>query len=172
MDTSHRIYELTDEQIDALNAPPASNPLAPEALATLCEDVARLNGYLKGRADSDAPLRGKGANKDLAGWTTGGTRMTAMDQIAATTAKAYTQLGNDPAERASIVKEFERAITELQQTVADLADRLEPVLAYPSTPNATPGNDPAPPISEARSRLYDLQGTTAHLRSVLDRLEV
>lgn len=38
-----------------------------EAEAKLAEAQARLDGYLKGRVDSDRPKRGPGSNRDLVG---------------------------------------------------------------------------------------------------------
>lgn len=73
-------------------------------------------------------------------------------------------------ERQSIIKEFEWAITDLQKTVEELHVRLVPVTS-PAFPDDTL-SDPLPPSSEARSRLHDLQGTTASLRGLLNRLEV
>jgi anti-sigma factor RsiW len=69
MDKSFNIYELSDEDRAALEAETFKpfNEANEARTAELREDVARLNGYLKGRADSDAPKRGPGANKDLAG---------------------------------------------------------------------------------------------------------
>lgn len=58
------IYELTDEQRKALMGDGYEDKkIDGKRLDTLQEDVARLDGYLKGRADSDAPrIR---ANSDL-----------------------------------------------------------------------------------------------------------
>ncbi len=72
MDPNGHIYELTDaEKLAAFAAVEESveetETISKEQIQQLREDVARMHGYLKGRADSDAPLRGKGANKDLAG---------------------------------------------------------------------------------------------------------
>jgi hypothetical protein len=61
MDKHGYIYEITNEEMEALEAEDEKK------LALMKEDMARLEGYLKGRADSDRPKRGKGANKDLAG---------------------------------------------------------------------------------------------------------
>lgn len=66
------IYKLSDEEQEAALA---SEPLNAAKAAELREDVARLDGYLRGRADSDRPklgdgdgkARGPGSNKDLAG---------------------------------------------------------------------------------------------------------
>lgn len=65
MNSDHRIYELTDAQREFLNS----------TATDATEDVARLGGYLKGRADSDRPklgegdgrARGPGSNSDLVG---------------------------------------------------------------------------------------------------------
>lgn len=65
MDPNGHIYELTEEDKQALLGEPT--PISEEDVAGLKQDVARLEGYLKGRADSDRPKRGKGANKDLVG---------------------------------------------------------------------------------------------------------
>lgn len=65
MDPNGHIYELTEEDRQALLGEPTK--IADEEIAALKEDVARMEGYLKGRADSDRPKRGKGANKDLVG---------------------------------------------------------------------------------------------------------
>ena len=68
MDPHGHIYELTEEEIVAANGQPfTGEPIDPSKLSEIREDMARLDGYLKGRADSDRPKRGKGANKDLAG---------------------------------------------------------------------------------------------------------
>lgn len=72
-------------------------------------------------------------------------------------------------ERTSIVKEFEWAITDLQTVVEELHVRLVPVTR--SEPEAML-SDVIIPSSEARSRLHDLQATTASLRALLNRLEV
>lgn len=61
MDKQGYIYEITDEEMEALEVEDEKK------LALIKEDMARLEGYLKGRADSDRPKRGKGANKDLVG---------------------------------------------------------------------------------------------------------
>lgn len=69
MDPRGNIYELTDAErltLDEIRTG-GTEKIDQEKVAQLREDVARLDGYLKGRADSDAPKRGKGANKDLAG---------------------------------------------------------------------------------------------------------
>lgn len=72
MDPHGHIYALSDEEREALLKPVfgrrgvgrrEERPLSTRRSRT----VARLDGYLRGRADSDAPKRGKGANKDLAG---------------------------------------------------------------------------------------------------------
>jgi hypothetical protein len=68
MDPRGHIYELTDEERESLLRPLPEVPEdEQENAATVREDVARLDGYLKARAEADAPKRGKGANKDLAG---------------------------------------------------------------------------------------------------------
>lgn len=68
MDPRGHIYELSEEEQETL-ANPSPEPTAEERAKfdALREDVARLDGFLRGRAESDAPKRGKGANKDLAG---------------------------------------------------------------------------------------------------------
>lgn len=73
-------------------------------------------------------------------------------------------------ERQSIIKEFEWSITELQEVVEELHIRLVPVTRSESTVDML--GEKIIPTSEARSRLHDLQGTTASLRSLLARLEV
>ena len=80
MNKDHHIYELSEAEIAALNGErhdEAGDGFDDEQIAKLREDVARLDGYLKGRADSDGAKfneglregvkRGKGANKDLVG---------------------------------------------------------------------------------------------------------
>jgi hypothetical protein len=78
MDKEGLIYELTEEQKAYLNSysPTGtetipgneSQPVIAEKILEIHEDVARLEGYLKGRADSDRSRRGgKGNNSDLAG---------------------------------------------------------------------------------------------------------
>lgn len=61
MNENHLIYELTDEQRETLAALFSASRGRPEATAEdkakieqLCEDVARLGGYLKDRADAHA----------------------------------------------------------------------------------------------------------------------
>lgn len=56
MNSEHEIYELTDAQRRAIageRADEQSDGYDEEQVALLREDVARLDGYLKGRADSD-----------------------------------------------------------------------------------------------------------------------
>lgn len=56
MNKDHLIYEMTEAQIAALNGERADDQgdgYDEEQVATMREDVARLEGYLKGRADSD-----------------------------------------------------------------------------------------------------------------------
>lgn len=65
MDKRGHIYELTEEDKESLSKS-MNEPVTADTVE-LHEDVARLEGYLKGRADSDQLKRGKGANKDLAG---------------------------------------------------------------------------------------------------------
>lgn len=78
----------------------------------------------------------------------------------------------DPSQpdRQSIVKEFEWAVTDLQMALAELHERLLPVLR-PEPPIAS-DSQPEPPVSEARQRLRDLQRSTAGIRFLLERLEV
>lgn len=68
MDKNGHIYALIDEEkarlLDPITEP---SPKDKAKFDEVREDVARLDGYLRGRADSDAPKRGPGANKDLAG---------------------------------------------------------------------------------------------------------
>lgn len=66
MDPHGHIYELSTDELAVLDE---NQPVRIDetSLVALREDVARLDGYLRGRADSDRPKRGKGANKDLAG---------------------------------------------------------------------------------------------------------
>lgn len=73
-------------------------------------------------------------------------------------------------DRPSIIKEFEWSITELQKVVEELYGRLSPVTR--SEPETMLNETALPPSSEARSRLHDLQDTTASLRSLISRLEV
>jgi hypothetical protein len=65
MDKRGHIYELTEEDKESLSKS-MNEPVTADTVE-LREDVARLEGYLKGRADSDRPNRGKGSNKDLMG---------------------------------------------------------------------------------------------------------
>ena len=75
MNSNYHIYELTDYQKKLLD--PNTEVLAEgkEKFDKLKEDIARLEGYLKGRADSDKPklgdgdgtAYGPGSNRDLAG---------------------------------------------------------------------------------------------------------
>jgi hypothetical protein len=71
MDKEGLIYELTEEQKAYLNFPAQENKprsIIEEQILKVHEDVARLDGYLRGRADSDRSKRGgKGNNSDLAG---------------------------------------------------------------------------------------------------------
>jgi len=78
MDANHHIYELEDfEQRLVKEGPPGEATEAEKAhFDKLREDVARLDGYLKGRADSDrekilgqgiGKALGAGSNGDLAG---------------------------------------------------------------------------------------------------------
>lgn len=61
------IYELTDKDREVLSGiANADVEIDAAKVAELREDVARLDGFLRGRAESDAK-RGPGANKDLAG---------------------------------------------------------------------------------------------------------
>ena len=62
MDPHGHIYEIEPNEMKELLGAPRE-----DAFAQAREDIARLDGYLRGRADSDRPKRGKGANKDLAG---------------------------------------------------------------------------------------------------------
>jgi hypothetical protein len=66
MDKRGHIYELTEEDKESLSKSMNDEPVTADTVE-LREDVARLEGYLKGRADSDRPHRGKGSNKDLMG---------------------------------------------------------------------------------------------------------
>ena len=67
MDTRGNIYELTDAQRESLLGDGFETKKVDGInYDVLREDVARLHGYLKGRADSDREKRGPGANKDLA----------------------------------------------------------------------------------------------------------
>lgn len=79
MDRHGHIYALTDEERKKLDEQFPTYELAPGGkvyemtaeekakMDELREDAARLDGYLRGRADSDRPKRGPGANRDLAG---------------------------------------------------------------------------------------------------------
>lgn len=73
-------------------------------------------------------------------------------------------------DRPSIIKEFEWSITDLQKVVEELHSRLLPVTR--NEPSAPLAAEIIEPNSEARSRLHDLQLTTASLRSLISRLEV
>lgn len=56
MNKDHLIYELTEEQQKALMGDGyEGKKIDGKTIETLEQDVARLDGYLKGRADSDAP---------------------------------------------------------------------------------------------------------------------
>lgn len=61
MDKYGHIYEITDEDLEA--GTEESAEAIEEMKQEMKQDIARLEGYLKGRADSDRPKRGKGANK-------------------------------------------------------------------------------------------------------------
>ena len=50
MDAGHNIYEISKDELSAMSE---------EQLQSMKEDVSRLDGYLKGRADSDRPKREK-----------------------------------------------------------------------------------------------------------------
>lgn len=68
MDTNGHIYMLTDEQRQAMAGDGYEGTKVDGVrYESLRQDVARLEGFLRGRAESDAPKRGAGANKDLAG---------------------------------------------------------------------------------------------------------
>ena len=60
MDKGGHIYELTKEEQEALFKPKPET----EREVELREDVARLDGYLKARAEADAPTRER-PNADL-----------------------------------------------------------------------------------------------------------
>lgn len=65
MDVNHHIYELTDEQKKAFAGDGYEDEKIDGVIyEKLREDAARLDGYLKGRADSDAPKRER-PNSDL-----------------------------------------------------------------------------------------------------------
>lgn len=72
-------------------------------------------------------------------------------------------------DRPSIIKEFEWSITDLQKTVEELHVRLAPITRVEPEGILS---DVIAPTSEVRSRLHDLQGTTASLRSLISRLEI
>lgn len=71
MDKDYNIYELSEQERELLKEEVFDSKQAIE----LREDVARLEGYLKGRSEigsmarGEGPgkARGKGSNKDLAG---------------------------------------------------------------------------------------------------------
>ncbi len=70
MNKDHHIYELSEAERRALageRPSDAEDGFDEEQVAVIREDVARLDGYLKGRADSDRTKRGPGSNRDLAG---------------------------------------------------------------------------------------------------------
>jgi len=78
MNEDHLIYELTEADRRALNEGLTDEATAEEKAKfdALREDVSRLDGYLKGRADSDrekilgqgiGKALGAGSNGDLAG---------------------------------------------------------------------------------------------------------
>lgn len=85
--------------------------------------------------------------------------------------QAYAQTSSGHAERESIVKEFEWAITDLQQVVAELGNRLIPVMR-PAPPTPAGNDSPEQVVSTARQRLTDLHKTTGVLRTFLDLIEV
>ena len=65
MDKYGHIYELTaEEQAAALKDLREVTEAEQEKVAALREDVARLDGYLKARAEADAPKRER-PNSDL-----------------------------------------------------------------------------------------------------------
>lgn len=53
MNKDHEIYELTDEHKAMLNDLRNDDKVDKEQVLLVKEDVARLDGYLKGRSDSD-----------------------------------------------------------------------------------------------------------------------
>lgn len=70
MNSDHKIYEMSEAQISALKGEPipdGSDGFDEEQVVTLREDLARLDGYLKGRADSDRAQmsRPNRPNRDL-----------------------------------------------------------------------------------------------------------
>lgn len=65
MDPNGHVYELNDEEKKLLEKDRSYDQTPQES--ELREDVARMEGYLKGRAEGDRSKRGKGANKDLMG---------------------------------------------------------------------------------------------------------
>lgn len=68
MDPHGNIYELTDEQRAAMNnEQDAAEQILSEKIVALREDVARLDGYLRGREEEKLvrEAKGKGANRDL-----------------------------------------------------------------------------------------------------------
>lgn len=65
MNKEGRFYELSEEERAALAG--EETGLGDAREAELREDVARLDGYLRGRADADRPKSGPGSNRDLAG---------------------------------------------------------------------------------------------------------
>jgi hypothetical protein len=68
MDSHGNFYELTEAQQKAMAGDGyEGKKIDGVVYERLREDVARLDGYLKARVEIDAPKRGKGANKDLAG---------------------------------------------------------------------------------------------------------
>ncbi len=74
MDPNGHIYALSEEAVEALDGirgavkpKGLTEALDEQMVSQFREDVARLDGYLRGRADSDRPLRGAGSNRDLAG---------------------------------------------------------------------------------------------------------
>lgn len=65
MDKYGHIYELDEEAQRAILGEPTKIP--DEELEQMKQDVARLEGYLKGRADSDRPKRGARASASEVG---------------------------------------------------------------------------------------------------------
>ena len=76
MDKSGLIYDaeaerrLLEAEIERQKTPPPpglTHHDVSEELRQIELDQARLDGYLRARVEADAPKRGPGANKDLAG---------------------------------------------------------------------------------------------------------
>ncbi len=91
------------------------------------------------------------------------------------TEREYTTIKESRKSRLPLAEQ-DKAISELQETVNNLIDRLEPVLT-PTEPSNQPGQDSAAPVqsevasilNDNNSRIYRL---TVRINNTLERLEV